>query len=60
MEVHVHITKMSHLDMPETLESADHPEAELADQPDAELDKLLILLILLLLEVRLINHCSEI
>ncbi len=61
MQLHPYsIQTVPHLDIPDTLESADHPEAELADHPEAELDKLLILLILLLLEVRLISHCSKI
>ena len=43
---------------PEVLDTADQPDAELVDNPDVELDRLLMLLILRLLEVRLTNHAS--
>ena len=49
----------SHLDMaPEALDMADHPEAELVDNPEAELERLLMLLMLRLLDVRLTSHAS--
>ena len=36
----------------------DHPDAELVDNPDAELERLLMLLILRLLDGRFTNHVS--
>ena len=46
-----------YLDMPpEAFDNADHPDAELVDQPEAELDILLMLLTLRLLGVPLPNQ----
>ena len=54
-----HVCCRTYLDIaPEVLDTADHPDAELVDNPDVELDRLLMLLILRLLEVRLTNHAS--
>mgnify|MGYP001557217152 CR=1 FL=1 len=44
--------KISNLDIPDVLEMADQPDAELVDHPEVELDRLAILLTLLLLEGR--------